>query len=113
MNAPAHSVQVTLENFEQTVLETSMQRPVLVDFSADWCAPCRVLMPILDRLAARHEGRFLLGKVDTDDEQKLAGQWQIRGFPTVKLFVKKEVVAEFSGARPESEVDALLQPWLD
>lgn len=105
-------VNVTAQNFAQVVLEASDTRPVLVDFWADWCAPCRSLMPTLARLAEQYQGAFLLAKVNTDEEQRLAGQYGIRSLPTVKVFRNRQVVDEFMGAQPESVIRALLDKYL-
>lgn len=105
-------VAVTSANFQSIVIEGSYERPVLVDFWADWCAPCRMLMPILSKLADEYKGRFLLAKVNTDEEQALAFQFGIRSLPTVQLFRNGEVVDQFMGALPESQVRAFLENHL-
>lgn len=107
-----HVVVVTAQNFQSVVLDGSCERPVLVDFWADWCAPCRSLMPILAKLAEEYGGRFLLAKVDTDREQVLAGQFGIRSLPTVQLFRDGQVVDQFMGALPESQVRDFLDRHL-
>ena len=86
--------------------------PVVVDFWAGWCAPCLVLMPILQKLAEEYQGKFLLAKVDTDKQQAIAAQWGIRSLPTVKLFKNGEVIDEFQGAQPESVIRSILEPHL-
>jgi len=96
------AITVTRENFEQEVLQASSVRPILVDFWAPWCAPCRALAPILDRLAAEFAGRFTLAKLNTEDEPEIAAQFGVRGIPNCKLFVDGKVVDEFTGALPES-----------
>ena len=106
------SVNVTTQNFAQIVLETSVTKPVLVDFWAEWCAPCRSLMPTLAKLAEQYQGAFLLAKVNTDEEQRLAGQYGIRSLPTVKVFRNRAVVDEFMGSQPESIIRALLDKHL-
>lgn len=105
-------VTVTAENFDTDVLDASYQRPVLVDFWADWCAPCRMLMPILAKLAEAYGGRFLLAKVNTDEERELAAQFGIRSLPTVQLFKDGQPVDQFMGALPESQVREFLDRHL-
>ncbi|HUX32129.1 MAG TPA: co-chaperone YbbN [Thiobacillus sp.] len=103
-----HSLDVGLADFQQAVLEESKRRPVLVDFWAPWCEPCKALKPVLEKLAAEYGGKFLLAKIDSDDNQELATRYGVRGIPSVKAFIDGEPVDEFSGALPESEVRAFL-----
>lgn len=95
------------QNFQQ-VLEASHQVPVLVDFWADWCQPCKMLMPMLAKLADEYQGAFLLVKVNTDQHQQLAAQFGVRSLPTVKVFKGGQVVDEFMGALPEGDVRAFI-----
>jgi putative thioredoxin len=108
MATNATAVTVTAGNFMSDVVEASAQIPVLVDFWAPWCAPCRQLMPILDRLAAEYAGRFKLAKVNTDEEPMLAQQIGVRSLPTVVLFKDRAVVEHFVGLVPESQIRELL-----
>lgn len=98
------TVEVTEANFEETVIETSMKVPVVVDISAEWCAPCRILEPLLDRLAVAYQGKFILGKVDADENMRIAGRYGVRGFPTVIGFVGGQEVARFTSAQSEGTV---------
>jgi putative thioredoxin len=103
-----HALDVGLADFPQHVLEESKRRPVVVDFWAPWCGPCKSLKPILEKLAAEYGGKFLLAKINSDENQELAARYGVRGIPSVRAFVNGEQVDEFSGALPESEVRAFL-----
>lgn len=103
---------VTQSTYPQLVLENSRQVPVLVDFWADWCGPCKMLMPVLSKLADEYGGKFFLAKVNTDTEQALATQYGVKSLPTVKLFKDGKPVDEFMGAQAETAVRALLDRHL-
>jgi putative thioredoxin len=102
------AITVTRANFDEAVLGASATHPVLVDFWAPWCAPCRALAPVLDRLAGEFAGRFTLAKLDTDSEPELAARYGVRGIPNCKLFVDGKVVDEFTGALPEGSLREFL-----
>ena len=99
-------------NYEQIVLRGSQQVPVLVDFWATWCQPCQVLMPLLAKLVDEYNGRFILAKVNTEEQQAIAAQFGIRSIPTVKLFKDGQPVDEFAGALPEAEIRKFLDQHL-
>jgi putative thioredoxin len=106
------ALTVTAETFMSEVVEASARTPVLVDFWAPWCAPCRQLEPVLDRLAKEYAGRFRLAKVNTDEQQELAQQIGIRSLPTVVLFKDRTTVDHFVGVAPEAQVRQMLDKHL-
>ena len=101
---------VTTANFDQAVIQNSFEKPVLVDFWAEWCAPCKALMPMLAKIAESYQGELLLAKVDCEAEQDIVARFGIRSLPTVVLFKDGQPVDGFAGAKPESEIRALLEP---
>ncbi|WP_024869373.1 thioredoxin [Pseudoxanthomonas suwonensis] len=104
-----HVIDVTTDTFESAVLQQSLQTPVLVDFWATWCGPCKSLTPILEKLAAEYGGAFVLAKVDVDKEQQIAAAFQIRSVPTVFLLIGGQPVDAFQGALPEGQLRQFLQ----
>jgi thioredoxin 1 len=100
--AAANIVTLTEANFQQEVLQSST--PILVDFWAEWCGPCKMLGPVLDELATEYEGRVRIGKVNIDDHQGLAAQYGIRSIPTLLLFKKGEVANQIVGLRSKREL---------
>jgi putative thioredoxin len=105
-------MDVTAATFEREVLEASAAAPVLVDFWAPWCAPCRVLGPILEKLEHEYQGRFRLAKVNLDENAELASAFGVRSIPDVMAFRDGKPVAHFLGALPESQVRAFIERLL-
>ena len=109
MTKPSHSFEVDTADFAHKVIDASYTVPVVVDFWADWCQPCRILKPLLEKLAAEYQGRFILAKINSDANQELASQLGVRGIPAVKAFVNGQMVDEFTGALPEAQVRQFLE----
>jgi len=102
MNRDAPIFDVDLKQFDEKVLAASHEIPVLVDLWAEWCSPCLVIAPVLKKLVGEYDGRLKLAKVEVDEGEnmKLAGHYQVRGFPTVLLIINGKEAARFSGAKP-------------
>jgi len=104
---------VTAETFQTQVMETSTQRLVLLDFWATWCNPCKQLVPTLIKIANEYEGKFVLAKVDIDQNKQLAEHFQVRSVPTVKFILNGEIVDEFSGILSEAEIRGKLSNYIE
>lgn len=99
--APTFSYDVEEASFDALVVERSKQHPVLLDIGADWCAPCKVLTPRLEKLVEEYGGQFLLAKVDADENMRIAGRHRVRGFPTVIAYSHGQEADRFHSAQPD------------
>jgi len=111
-NSP-HVFEATMESFQQDVMEASAQTPVLIDVWAEWCAPCKQLTPVLEKLADEYKGAFRLAKVDADQQEQLTASLGVRGLPTVILVKDGQAVDGFNSALPESEVRQILEKHIE
>ena len=112
MSSSPHVIEVVLDNFEQDVVVKSSQVPVVVDFWAEWCQPCKVLGPLLEKLAVELEGRFVLAKIDVDRNPELAQAFRVQSVPMVMLLKDGRPLDAFAGALPEAQLRAFLEPHL-
>lgn len=113
MNSPLLSIiDITLDNAQQFLIDESFNRPVVIDFWADWCGPCKNLMPVLEKLATEYAGAFLLAKVNADDQQMVSSQFGVRSLPTVMIMQNGQPVDGFTGALPEVQVREVLAKYL-
>ncbi|MCH7597138.1 MAG: thioredoxin [Planctomycetes bacterium] len=104
--AGASTLEFTDGNFDETVLQSD--QPVLVDFWAEWCGPCKALTPIIDELAVKYDGKVKVGKLDTDANREVSVQYSVSAIPTVILFNKGEIVEKFVGLRGKKDFEAVL-----
>ncbi|MCM0613257.1 co-chaperone YbbN [Marinobacter sediminum] len=105
--------EATMENFQQQVMDASASTPILVDVWADWCAPCKQLMPVLEKLVNEYQGGFLLAKVNADEQQQLTSSLGVRSLPTVILVKNGQAVDGFNSALPESEIRKVLDQHIE
>ncbi|MFC3116794.1 thioredoxin [Cellvibrio fontiphilus] len=115
-NSLLTQVDISLENAQQYLIDESFKRPVVIDFWAEWCGPCKNLMPVLEKLATEYAGAFLLAKVNADDLQMISSQFGVRSLPTVMVMKDGQPIDGFAGALPEVQVRELLskhlpKPW--
>lgn len=104
MNDSPYIFSIDAPEFDQRVIQASHTQPVMVDFWAEWCAPCRTIGPILSKVIPEYNGSVLLAKIDADENMKLCGHYRLRGFPTILMFINGAEVARFGGAKPSHEV---------
>lgn len=105
-------LDVTEQNFDECVLRASHDKPVLIDFWAEWCSPCLVLAPVLERVLEDYGDELVFGKVEVDDNMRLAGRYRLRGFPTVILYRDGEEAGRFHGAQPAHVIREFLDRHL-
>ena len=113
MNDLPSILDVTVDDFATSVLERSQEVPVLVDFWASWCGPCKTLMPLLEKLAGEYQGQFVLAKANIDEQQSLAARYGVQSVPTVKVFRHGEMVDEFLGVQAESTIRAIIDRYVE
>lgn len=113
MSDSPYIFDATMENFQQSVMEASASTPILVDVWAEWCAPCKQLMPLLEKLAEDYQGAFMLARVNADEQEQLTSSLGVRSLPTVILVKDGQAVDGFNGALPESEVRQVLDKHVE
>ena len=104
-------VELTKDNFEQEVLQAEL--PVIVDFWADWCMPCKMVAPVLDEMSEEYEGKLKIGEVNVDEHGELAGQYNVVSIPTLLVFKNGELVQQQIGAAPRERLEKLVTPYMD
>lgn len=105
----SEEIEVNDNNFEKEVIEKSKQIPVIVDFYADWCPPCRMLAPILKKLTKEYNGKFILAKLNVDKNPNTSIEYEIMNIPAVKMFKNGKIISEFIGFMPES----MVKEWIE
>lgn len=109
----SHAYDVEEADFDELVIARSHEAPVLLDIGAEWCAPCRVLTPLLERLAKDYDGGFLLAKVDADENMRIAGRHKVRGFPTVIVYSRGEEIDRFTSSQTEGFLRRVIDGAMD
>jgi thioredoxin 1 len=104
-------VEITTENFEQEVLQSDV--PVLVDFWADWCMPCKMVEPVLDEMSEEYDGKLKIARLNVDEQGDLAARYNVVSIPTLLLFKDGEIAGQQIGAAPRDRLDKLVQPHME
>jgi thioredoxin 1 len=104
-------VEVTTENFEQEVLQSDV--PVLIDFWAEWCMPCKMIAPVLDEMAEEYDGKLKIGKLNVDEQGELAARYNVVSIPTLMVFKGGEIAGQQIGAAPRERLEELVKPHMD
>jgi len=114
MHTPDNIFISDLDNFQSLVIEASHHKAILVDLWAEWCSPCRVIAPVLEKIATEYKNTLAIAKIEVDEDEnmKLAGRYQVRGFPTLILFINGEESGRFSGAKPLSFIRSFIDERL-
>lgn len=107
------SIQITNENFQKEVVEASAAQPVLVDFYAEWCGPCKMLAPVLEDLSEKLQGQAIIAKVNVEQQPALSQQFAVRSIPSLFIFRNGEVVENFVGMQPTQSIIELLKKHMD
>jgi thioredoxin 1 len=104
-------VEVTTENFEQEVLQSDV--PVLIDFWAEWCMPCKMIAPVLDEMAEEYDGKLKIGKLNVDEQGELAARYNVVSIPTLMVFKGGEIAGQQIGAAPRERLEELVKPHME
>jgi thioredoxin 1 len=107
----SHAREITEANFKEVVMQSD--KPVLIDFWAPWCGPCKVLGPIVDELSGEYEGKAIIGKINTEQQQHLAATFQIKSIPTLLVFNEGKMVERFTGVVPKPNLEEILNDYID
>ncbi|MFD1260824.1 thioredoxin [Entomomonas asaccharolytica] len=113
MNKQINIVDITLDNFDQIIIEGSFNKPVLIDFWANWCEHCKTLTPLLEQIVTSYDGQLVLAKVDCDQQQQIVAQFGVRSLPTVVLFKDGQPIDGFSGATTEANIRKMLEKYIE